>query len=161
MFLFLSPLSLSNTYTHTHTHTQFEYEKCFREHKGAKTFHPYAEVLKTIYLYTLRWTYNILLMGVGVVLTVMWGVLNAATAFFQTWFISPSLRVSLVIVKGFLPLVLEPMGMCMKTLCVAMGAGPGSAGLCPTMGGMGGMGGLGGLGGLNELRGGGIFPQNM
>ena len=60
-----------------------------------------------------------------------------------------------MIVKGFLPLVLEPMGMCMKTMCVGMGAGPGSAGLCPTMGGMG------GLGRLNELRGGGIFPQNM
>ena len=91
-------------------------------------------------------------------LTVVWGVVNATTAIFQTWFISPSLRVSLVIVKGFLPLVLEPMGMCMKTLCVAMGAGPGSAGLCPTIGRMGG---LGGLGGLDELRGGGIFPRNI
>ena len=88
-------------------------------------------------------------------LTVIWGVVNAATAFFQTWFISPLLRVSLVIVKGFLPIVLEPLGMCMKTMCVAMGAGPGSAGLCPTMGRMG------GLGGLDGLRGGGIFPQNM
>lgn len=117
---------------------QFEYKKTFREHQGARVFKTYKLVLRSIYNHTLQWTYNIVVFTVGLILVIFWGIVNALIAFLQAWFLSPLMRVSLVVVRGVFPLVLEPCSMCLKA-CVAAftgGAGFSGAGL-PTSGGTG------------------------
>ena len=75
-------------------------------------------------------TYNCCLLTFGFILTVIWGILNGMTAFLQAWILSPLLRVSLIIVKGIMPLVLDPLTLLMKAYadaCRGPGGGIGAA----------------------------------
>ena len=85
----------------------------------------YNTALKKVYDTTLKWGYNVLLLVLGVVLAIAWALINAVVAFLQTWFLSPLLRVSLVVVRGFLPIILEPLGMLMKVCAGACGCDAG------------------------------------
>ena len=112
---------------------QFEYKKAFREHKGAKTVKPCQKYLKPVYSFFLVCTYNVLVVVLGLCLIIVWALINAIVAFIQTWCISPLTRVSLVLVRGLLPIVLEPLGMLIKMYTAARGGGV--AGLVGNLGG--------------------------
>lgn len=116
---------------------QFIFKKTFREHDGARAFKSMRNILKVVYMCSLRWTYNILLFTVGILIAFGWAVINASAAFLQAWVVSPLTRVSLVILKGILPLILEPTSLILKAC---------AAGCC----GGGGFGGLGG--GMSALQ---------
>ena len=125
---------------------QFMFKKTFREHEGARAFKSMRAILKVVYMCSLRWTYNFLLFTLGILVTFLWAVINGIVAFLQAWVISPLTRVSLVVVKGILPLILDPLSLllkaCAQGCCGAGGCNPG------TFGGM-----QGGFQGLDRLRG--------
>lgn len=79
-----------------------------------------------------------LLFTCGIVLILIWGLINAVVAFFQTYCLSPATRVSLVIIRGLLPLIIEPMALIMKGLGNGNGGGGGGGGLAGCFGGIGG-----------------------
>lgn len=95
---------------------------------------PCHKYLKLIYSCFLASTYNVLVVVLGVCLTIVWAVINGIVAFFQTWCISPLTRVMLVIVRGLLPLILEPLGMLIKMYMAIRGGGVG--GLVGNLGGL-------------------------
>lgn len=54
----------------------------------------------------------------------LWAVINGTVSFVQSWCVSPLLRVSLVLVKGILPIILDPRSLILKALVDAC-RGPG------------------------------------
>ena len=80
-------------------------------------------ILKVVYMCSLRWTYNILLFTIGIIVAFLWAVINGAVAFLQAWVLSPLTRVSLVIVKGVLPLILDPLSLILKACAEGCGGG--------------------------------------
>lgn len=104
---------------------QFAFKKTFREHSGANASKCMYGTLNALYSITLKVTYNIFLMFCGFFLALIWGILNGAVAFLQTWILSPLLRVSLVLVKGIMPMILDPLSLILKAV------GDGLRGLSP------------------------------
>lgn len=80
-------------------------------------------ILKVVYMCSLRWTYNILLFTIGIIIAFLWAVINGTIAFLQAWVISPLTRVSLVVVKGILPLILDPLSLILKACAEGCGGG--------------------------------------
>ena len=113
---------------------QFKFKKTFREHEGARAFESLRSVLKVVYTCSMRWTYNILLFTVGIMVAFIWALINGVVAFFQAWVFSPLTRVSLVIVKGVLPLILDPLSLLLKA-CAEGCCGAGGAGMAGVGGG--------------------------
>lgn len=72
-------------------------------------------ILKVVYMCSLRWTYNILLFTIGILVAFVWALINGVVAFLQAWVLSPLTRVSLVVVKGVLPLILDPLSLILKS----------------------------------------------
>ena len=107
---------------------QFLFKKTFREHEGARAFGSIRSVLKVVYMCSLRWTYNILLFSIGILVAFLWALINGLVAFLQAWVLSPLTRVSLVIVKGILPIILDPLSLILKAC--ANGCSGGGCGGC-------------------------------
>ena len=80
-------------------------------------------ILKVVYMCSLRWTYNILLFTIGIIIAFLWAVINGTIAFLQAWVISPLTRVSLVVIKGVLPLILDPLSLILKACAEGCGGG--------------------------------------
>ena len=97
-----------------HILLQFEFKRTFREHAGVNAIKCTHTCLQKTYEFTVKLIYNILLVVPGFFLAIVWGCFNSFTAFLQTWIISPLLRVSIVLVKGLLPMILEPTTMILK-----------------------------------------------
>ena len=72
-------------------------------------------------------TYNCCLFTFGFLLAFIWGICNGVVAFLQAWIISPLLRVSLIVVKGTMPIILDPLSLLLKA-CVAACRGAGGLG---------------------------------
>lgn len=53
----------------------------------------------------------------------VWAVINGAIAFLQAWVLSPLTRVSLVVVKGVLPLILDPLSLILKAIAEGCSGG--------------------------------------
>ena len=104
------------------------FEKTFREHKGAQASDCMQVKLNTLYTKTLKVTYNIFVCLCGFWLAFLWAVVNGIVSFVQSWCVSPLLRVSLVLVKGILPIILEPLSLILKALMDAC-RGPNIGGL--------------------------------
>lgn len=115
---------------------QFTFKKTFREHSGANAINCMFGKLNFLYSCTLKVTYNIFLMLCGFLLALIWGILNGLVAFLQTWFVSPLLRVSLVLVKGLMPMILDPLSLILKAFydaCKGMSPGGLMAGAMQTV----------------------------
>ena len=104
---------------------QFLFKKTFREHKGANAIDCTYTKLSCLYACVLKVTYNSCLITFGFILTFIWGILNGVTAFLQAWCISPLLRVSLILVKGVMPLILDPLSLLLKAYADACRPGGG------------------------------------
>ena len=115
---------------------QFLFKKTFREHKGANAVHCAYGKLRCLYECTLKVTYNCCLFIFGFLLAFIWGICNGVVAFLQAWIISPLLRVSLIVVKGIMPIILDPLSLLMKAYVDACrGPGGAVAGLMQSVGG--------------------------
>ena len=86
-------------------------------------------ILKVVYMCSLRWTYNILLFTIGILVAFLWAVINGVVAYLQAWVLSPLTRVSLVIVKGVLPIVLDPLSLLLKACAEGCSGAGGCAGM--------------------------------
>ena len=120
---------------------QFLFEKTFREHPGVNSVKCSRKCGSHMYKCSLNVTYNIFLVLFGFILATIWGVINGLVAFFQTWCLSPLLRISSVMVKGFLPIILDPISLILKVAHDACrGASPGGliAGAMQKVGGLAG-----------------------
>ena len=87
---------------------QFTYLKTFREHKGAEVVKDWQRILWFVYRFTLKWTYNLCLFLLGLPTVLIWGVVMAVVACFQTWFLSPFSRVLVVLMRSILLIVQDP-----------------------------------------------------
>jgi hypothetical protein len=80
-------------------------------------------ILKVVYMCSLRWTYNILLFTIGIIIAFLWALINGVVAFLQAWVLSPLTRVSLVVIKGVLPIILDPLSLILKACVEGCGGG--------------------------------------
>lgn len=98
---------------------QFAYKKTFREHEGARAGAVLEKKVRNVYDHVLQCTYRCFVVTCGFILACIWGVTNAFIAFIQTWFISPCLRILVVLLGGLLPICTEPIRICVSAFCEA------------------------------------------
>ena len=109
-------------FPNTINNLQFAFERTFREHEGARAGHKLEKRIKKLYEKVLQCTYRCFLSVCGILLAALWGVINGCVAFIQTWYISPCTRIFMVLFKGLLPLITEPIRICSTACCGARGA---------------------------------------
>ena len=98
---------------------QFVFKKTFREHEGARAGRALEKKVRKVYENALQCTYRCYVYACGFILAFLWGITNGCIAFLQTWFISPCLRVLLVLLGGLLPIITEPIRICVSACCDA------------------------------------------
>ena len=98
---------------------QFVFKKTFREHDGARAGRVLEKRVRNVYELVLQSTYRCYVCAFGFILAVLWGLINAGIAFLQTWFISPCLRILLVLLGGLLPVITDPIRICVSACCDA------------------------------------------
>ena len=108
-------------YTYILSNIQFTYDKTFREHDGARAGQHLETKVKRVYENVLQKSYRCYVGACGVLLACLWGIINGCVAFIQTWYISPCLRVFMVLFKGLLPLITEPIRICSGACCAHKG----------------------------------------
>lgn len=98
--------------------TNLNFENVFQESKGAETIDCWKYILKIVYIFYLKCTYNIIMFILGICTLAWWGFLFSLLSWIKIWCLVPCTSVALVFVQGCMPLILEPISM-FKKVCIS------------------------------------------
>lgn len=96
---------------------QLTFGETFKENQGAETATFWKQVLEIIYIFWLKFTYNCIMFFLGICTVTFWGILYSLVAWIQVWCIQPMAYVSIIIMKGCIPMITEPIRMCGCRCC--------------------------------------------
>ena len=97
-----------------------KFESCFRESKPFSTVRVLYRVLGIMFYYTKLILYNYFVIILGFLFTFIWAVLMGFFAFYVNYVWNPSLRLALLLIASFLPLVTEPLRAFLSPLADAI-----------------------------------------
>ena len=88
---------------------QLDFETFLKEDKDTQTFEPIYKTIKYLYLITKSIVYHFFVIMVGIVMSLVWGILNGILIFVLVWLWAPVVRMLVVMVYASAPLISVPM----------------------------------------------------
>lgn len=93
------------------------FDERFQEHEGAETIDVWKSLIKIIYELSLKCSYNAIMFVTGICVVIFWGFTFSCMSWLQIWCISPMSSSVIVVMKGCMPLILEPIRMFRGVCC--------------------------------------------